>query len=311
LNCVKELVAFSTVENFENRIIPIMVESVKIYQSKERFEILNYWKVQYEELKMKIDEVDPTEAIEEIQNLKALKFIKENISDVLNILADILNISFSEITKTNYKSLIQKLESNNDSRTVELLEIQRISNEDERIKKLTEFITNSPTNFKAYYLRGNIYSSQNKNDKAFEDFRRALELNSESIEVLNNLATIYYKDQNIDKAIELYKQCIKLDKNYVSARVNLINCLFERGLTKEADAHLKDLTNLHSSYNYLVSYSSLLDPKVLEEKIKNKPYVSFANDYASVGKIFLKSIFEAEKESELKKIFDIMKKKKQ
>ncbi|MDR2064106.1 MAG: tetratricopeptide repeat protein [Prevotellaceae bacterium] len=57
---------------------------------------------------------------------------------------------------------------------------------------LNEYIVQNPSDDSAYYLRGNIYRKMNLFGDALNDYRKALELNSQSraavaIEILNEI----------------------------------------------------------------------------------------------------------------------------
>jgi tetratricopeptide (TPR) repeat protein len=57
---------------------------------------------------------------------------------------------------------------------------------------LNEYIAENPADDNAYYLRGNIYRKMNLFGDALNDYRKALELNSQSraaiaIEILNEI----------------------------------------------------------------------------------------------------------------------------
>lgn len=87
-----------------------------------------------------------------------------------------------------------------------------------KIGKYQDALTNAnillhldPNNGKAYYIRGNIFSLVEKDDKAIHDYAKALSLQYSSPALLYNLGNALYKTGDRDSAIACYKQSLRKD----------------------------------------------------------------------------------------------------
>jgi tetratricopeptide (TPR) repeat protein len=76
-------------------------------------------------------------------------------------------------------------------------------------------------------------------DLAEKELKRGLELNPFSSDCYNGLGTVVYNRGEYDKALELYKKSYDLDKNNVSALIN-IGLAYEKLGDKEKDKEIKE-----------------------------------------------------------------------
>ena len=74
-----------------------------------------------------------------------------------------------------------------------------------------------------WYNLGNGYKSLGRQDKAIEAYLRATELDSTHIDTRNNLGLVYLDDGRIDEAILAYRQALRLDPSHAIVNYNLGN----------------------------------------------------------------------------------------
>ncbi len=125
-------------------------------------------------------------------------------------------------------------------------ELLRLSNQ-----LLNEF----PNSIFLRNIQGVVYTEL-KNYKLAKDlFIKVVNLNPKYIDGYYNLANIYGKLDEEEKAIENYKKVIDLDKNYFKAHNNLGNIYRRKGLYKKAIELY--LSTLEINSNYKVAYYNL------------------------------------------------------
>lgn len=125
----------------------------------------------------------------------------------------------SEIKKNpqDYKLILELVQTLNNLEQYEeaLLTINQL--------KGTEF-----ENQNFYLLTANILSCLNENEKALENYKKALEYNN-SYQIWFNIASIYNKLSDIDNAILAYKNVCNLNPNIYQAWFNLGNLYYKKG----------------------------------------------------------------------------------
>lgn len=87
----------------------------------------------------------------------------------------------------------------------------------------------------AHYQLGVSYLNDNNIEPAFVEFQKALELNPKDKDSLNALGIIYLqKLENYPKAIEHFKDALKIDKSFSEAANNLGNAYAKMGKYDDA-----------------------------------------------------------------------------
>jgi tetratricopeptide (TPR) repeat protein len=56
-----------------------------------------------------------------------------------------------------------------------------------------------------------IYEDMNKIDLAMKEYRNVLKMNADHVKALNNIGLLYYRKDNITKAMDFYQKAVKLD----------------------------------------------------------------------------------------------------
>lgn len=112
---------------------------------------------------------------------------------------------------------------------------------DDAIKKLDENAENSDKCKKTTFLRGLIALQKADTDKALDYFEKALELDNNYLEAMNQIGWIYLAKADYDKAIECFNQILYRDNHYMSAVDGKGYALFKLGLNKEALPYINDV----------------------------------------------------------------------
>ncbi len=80
-----------------------------------------------------------------------------------------------------------------------------------------------------YYNQGNAHYEEGKFDEAIEDYKKAIELESEFTEAYNNLGNAYGRKGDYDEAIINYTKAMKISPRFGKAYVNLGYAYYLKG----------------------------------------------------------------------------------
>ena len=79
---------------------------------------------------------------------------------------------------------------------------------------------NPPAAF--FFNFGNMLAALQENPGAVQQYRRALELQPNYPEALNNLATVHVRVSQFEEAIELFRRALQINPEYEPAKKNLV-----------------------------------------------------------------------------------------
>jgi tetratricopeptide (TPR) repeat protein len=129
---------------------------------------------------------------------------------------------------------------------------------------------------------GIAYHQMLQLDTAKRNYEKAIKLNPEYSEAVNNLGTVYYAHKNYRKAISHYKKALKLSPNSASVYSNLGTAYFARKKYKEAAQAYQTALSLDKDvFEHHGSYGVLLEERSVEERAKFHFYL--AQTYAKAG----------------------------
>jgi len=101
------------------------------------------------------------------------------------------------------------------------------------------FFNTSNTSTPLHWYSGLAFFNKNKLNNAFLDFKKAYKINPNHVHVINNLATSHEMRKNSNKAINLYKEGLKIMPTFKESAVNLAAIYFnQKKFTASLDAIL-------------------------------------------------------------------------
>jgi len=109
--------------------------------------------------------------------------------------------------------------------------------EAERIAK--EVLDKDPKNIEGHILMGSIFFTQQQKDKAFEELNKALQLDTSRIESYLSLAKFHIANKEPGKAEELYQRAITINGNSPLAHTEYGKFLTQQNRQGEAEAELR------------------------------------------------------------------------
>jgi Flp pilus assembly protein TadD len=95
---------------------------------------------------------------------------------------------------------------------------------------------------------GVVLSRKGDAEGALREWRRAVQLDSGSVEAHSNLGAALYARGDVDSAIAHYRQAIQLRPDYAEVHSNLGLALHARGDLGEAVAHYRQATRINPDY---------------------------------------------------------------
>jgi len=107
--CMLEVAEFTKDNNYDTRILPIVLDNAKIYDYEDSIEYIKFWKAKYASLKEKVQTLD----IEETTTISkgALRFREFSLilGSFIEQLRDINHKSFKELKNDNYRDILKTL----------------------------------------------------------------------------------------------------------------------------------------------------------------------------------------------------------
>ncbi len=126
---------------------------------------------------------------------------------------------------------------------------------DELLQLSNELLDNYPSSILLQNIQGVVHTEL-KNYKLAKDlFIKVVKLNPKYTDGYYNLANIFIKLNEEEKAIENYIKVLELDKNYFKAYNNLGNIFRRKGLNKKAIEYY--ISTLEINSNYKLAYYNL------------------------------------------------------
>ncbi len=136
----------------------------------------------------------------------------------------------------------------------------------------TNVVEKQPDNYYAYFGVGNYYLAENNNEKAFEYYNKALQLNDKDPMIFNNLGLINTNLKKYDEAIVNFSTLITLSPDFSQAYNNRGNAYY---YLKKYDNALIDYRI--AFYKWNKNTDALLNKADLEAELNQKD--SALNDY--------------------------------
>jgi len=107
--CMYEIHEVMKDENYQERILPILLPLTHIFKPKDQIIYLKYWDDQYKELLKQIEEFEPCDTLEYISDLKEIKNIKSTINAFLKHLSNINVLTFETLQLEKFKPVLSYL----------------------------------------------------------------------------------------------------------------------------------------------------------------------------------------------------------
>ena len=132
-------------------------------------------------------------------------------------------------------------------------------------KCFTRIIKYEPRNPHAYYGLGKLYQSMNdKDDEAFENYNKCIEIDPNYLKALIQLGVLFLKHKNYDKSLEILERVYTLDKNIPLCLTCIGNIYMEKKDYEKAEEYL--LKSIKLDKKNIATNSALADVYFAREK---------------------------------------------
>ena len=101
-------------------------------------------------------------------------------------------------------------------------------------KRVNDQIIKFPNSFILFNILGAILSEQGQLDKAVEKYKQSVKMNPSYAEGYNNLGTAFQRMGKINEAIDSYKKAISLKSEFSEAFNNLGNAVIETNRLRDS-----------------------------------------------------------------------------
>lgn len=324
-NCMYEVLELLKEKNFNDKILPVVLDGTKIFKPEDRIEYIKYWTEKHAELEIK--DVNITDALEIYKELKHIEKIRTTIDEFLSYVSGVNVLSFSELSNQNFKPIFNHIGVSDELLINRILSLSKMSSDDEKEIELDKLENEFPNNPKVYVAKA-IHAFrqkkiQNSNyfyrrsiqldptfaasfynlgynievfakgfDEAKSLYEKAIELDPRNIKAINNLAGLYSSEFNIpEKAKELYQMALEINPYDATGHYNLATLI---------SRDFNDYENARYHYEFAIKLKpDFVDAKHNYGMVLWKDY----HELAEAKKQFLEIIeLEPQKKSTLKQI---------
>jgi Tfp pilus assembly protein PilF len=221
-NCMKEVLHVLKDKNYEEKILPIIIDSPSIYSTQGRIKYTQYWQKEKNEINELLSTLPATAIVKEIEELKIIENIASNINDFLVYMSDINNIKFEKLKEEGYKSIIESLGGVDLSHLVSLLTISLMKDLNKKELLLDKWFEENTVISEAYAIRASIAKENDNIEKANYNYDKALELDENNFYALNNYGFMLSSiNGQSTKAKHLLEKAIEISPTFTIARLNL------------------------------------------------------------------------------------------
>lgn len=234
-NCMTEALEIMKEQNYRDRILPVLVKNPKIFNASNRVDYLNYWREQKIQLKTKLIDIDPTKALESYTDLKLIDQIYSSIDNFLKTIGDQMSMSLSQLKEENYKSIIDHLGFEDVSFAIDLLKISQINNLQIREIALDQHLKTYGTSSHYLFSIARTKVQLGKYEEGRNLYKESISIDPNDVSSLNNLGYLLDAVFNNQAVAMVYlKKAVKLSPGMIIARINLANVYSKKGQDQKA-----------------------------------------------------------------------------
>ncbi|UTX46668.1 toll/interleukin-1 receptor domain-containing protein [Chryseobacterium sp. MA9] len=221
-NCLFEVLNLLKEKSYDNKILPIILSSAKIYSPIDRIKYLHYWMEQRDNLDNLLKSVNPIDAIDLYTDLKIISNITQSIDGFLKNLTSNLNITLQDLEKEGYKQIFEKIGFIDISYITELINISLIENIEEKEIELDKYLLKFPHNTFYYGIKAETYSKNGKLQQAKFAYEQSIKMDENNTSSLNNLGHLCHVVlKEYDSARKYFEKAIRIFPEFTIARLNL------------------------------------------------------------------------------------------
>ena len=204
------------------KILPILVNEPKIFTPEDKLEFIKYWKSKKESLAYKAKKIDPMNALGVLKDLKLIDEIYDNIDFFLSEITGVLNVSFEELRNKGYKPLLTELGITEISNVIDLLEISRIKELEDKEIALEEYFEKYEPNTFAYFFKGQLAERRSEFKRALRNYYKALDKDNHNIEAFFRIGEIrLFQFKEVNEGLFFLNKTLELKPDHDGALIDM------------------------------------------------------------------------------------------
>lgn len=225
-NCMYEIMELLQNPDFKEKILPVLVPGTKIFQPKDRADVLQYWQGKRTEALELLKGLNPTQAASIQDDLKHYANICDNVDSFLAYIKDTNCLNLENLKSSNYKPMFDLIGINDQAaaKLEELIKIIEIEEEEDQQIAIDNYIANYPSDYLGWFAKGYINQDPKraKYKVSKNAYEKALAINPQYANAHNNYAIIlknHFKDyrgakEHYEKSLEINSQQADANNNY-------------------------------------------------------------------------------------------------
>ena len=270
-NCMFEAMELMKERNFIEKVLPIMIEDIKIFKPADQINFIKYWKNEKYLLEDQTKNLDIISSLNIFNQLKVVSQIYNSIDEFIKQITIFKLMNLNELKSEYYKSLLLRMNLLDPTIFQEIIRIDHLDNLNEQEIAVDNYIITYPLSTYGYELRGRISRYQGKFEKARMNYIRSIELDPNNWQALYNLGNLLDEDfKDHIEAVKYYRDAIVANPNLLEARVNLgyVYCYHLNDQEKAQEQYLEALklnTNDGNTHQKIANSLRLQKPYDVEK----------------------------------------------
>ncbi|MCD4650362.1 MAG: tetratricopeptide repeat protein, partial [Candidatus Cloacimonetes bacterium] len=233
-NCMYEVLETYKEQDFEKKILPIILKGTKFTQPEEREIYIDYWSNKHDNLEKKIENLKRLSSVDLIKDLHRYSIIRDTIGKFLQHLTNMKWQTYSEMKKSQYKAIFDYMDILRPDLMQELVRIVQIEDSEDKEIAIGNFLEKDNDNAIAYYIYGSLLWNEKKYKRALIKFEKSIKLKPNFSWAWNGKGNVLYDLGRKDEALIAYETAIKLDPQDATPWNGKGNILRDLGRKEEA-----------------------------------------------------------------------------
>ncbi|MCD4829187.1 MAG: tetratricopeptide repeat protein [Candidatus Cloacimonetes bacterium] len=247
-NCMYEMLEVAKDNDFEDKILPLVIGDTEFYSPEGKVEYIRYWNDKRDELEAQLNGLPLESLSTSSKDLKHYRNICNGIGEFLSLLTKMKWKSFEEMAAEQYKSIFKYIGVPQPDLWQELIRIEQIENLEDRELALIAFLGKDHDNPFGQYAYGNLRANQKKWKLALQRYEKSVEHAPGFSWAWNGKGIVLWKFGKHEEALEAFEKAIQLDSEFAEPWNGKGNVLYDLGKHREALAAFEQAIKIDPEY---------------------------------------------------------------
>ncbi len=257
--CWQEMLEILEMEDFKERILPIVLPDAKIFDPVEKIRYYKYWEDRIEELDKEANTLKRRSKLKSVdEEINRYEDIRDNLDKFVSILEGMKCLCPADPILIDYNPILKEIGYEESERELysEGLRIYAILDDDDREYEIEKFLNDNPNNQFGLHLKAEFARDRRKNKRLAEiRYKYIVDKFQEDELAYFNYAVLKENFGNLDEALYYYERGMKINPNSTEININYGSLLLMMNRISESVVYLKRALELSpdfdmSHYNY-------------------------------------------------------------